>query len=108
MSRANQVLALLQSHIVGDDQQFLSVAMQVAAHEAHLGHTKLAEQMRELIDKARKKSSLTEHRGGPVIVLQPKSELGGIIPNRRCASFIVSVRTEGWASFLGTGMRTNL
>jgi hypothetical protein len=34
MSRANQVLGLLQSHIVGDDQQFLSVAMQVAARGA--------------------------------------------------------------------------
>jgi SpoVK/Ycf46/Vps4 family AAA+-type ATPase len=79
MSRANQVLALLQSHIAGDDQQFLSVAMQVAAHEAHLGHTKLAEQMRELIDKARKRSSLTEHRVGPVLVLQPKSELASLL-----------------------------
>ena len=90
MSRANQVLALLKSHISGDDQQFLSIAMQVAAHEAHLGHTKLAEQLRELIDKARKKSALTEHRVGPVLVLQPKSELASLLsvcqPEIRLAS----------------------
>src|SRR5215469_4459057 len=90
MSRANQVLALLKSHISGDDQQFLSIAMQVAAHEAHLGHTKLAEQLRELIDKARKKSALTEYKVGPVLVLQPKSELASLLsvsqPELRLAS----------------------
>lgn len=79
MSRANQVLALLKSHISGDDQQFLSTAMQVAAHEAQLGHTKLAEQLRELIDKAHKKSSLTETKSGPILVLQPKSDLASLL-----------------------------
>lgn len=72
-------MALLKSHISGDDQQFLSTAMQVAAHEAQLGHTKLAEQLRELIDKARKKSSLTETKSGPILVLQPKSDLASLL-----------------------------
>jgi len=100
MSRANQVLALLKSHISGDDQQFLSVAMQVAAHEAHLGHTKLAEQLRQLIDDARKKAAITEHRAGPVLVLQPKSELANLLsvsrPEVRLASMSLppSLRTR--------------
>jgi SpoVK/Ycf46/Vps4 family AAA+-type ATPase len=79
MSRANQVLALLKSHVSGDDQQFLSIAMQVAAHEARLGHGKVAEQLRDLIDKARQKGQLTEHRAGPVLVLQPKTELANLL-----------------------------
>jgi IS66 C-terminal element len=33
----------IKSHISRDDGPFLSVAMQVAAHEAKLGHGKLAE-----------------------------------------------------------------
>ena len=43
MASAEQIKALLKSHIKGDDEQFLSVAMQVAAHEAKLGHGKLEE-----------------------------------------------------------------
>lgn len=79
MSRANQVLALLKSHINGDDQQFLSIAMQVAAHEARLGHTKLAQQLRDLIDKARQQHAAADSRGAPVLVLQPKTELAGLV-----------------------------
>ncbi len=33
MASANQLKALLQSHLEGDDARFYSVAMQVAAHE---------------------------------------------------------------------------
>jgi hypothetical protein len=41
MSTARHMLALLKSHVHGNDQEFFSVAMQVAAHEARLGHGKL-------------------------------------------------------------------
>jgi SpoVK/Ycf46/Vps4 family AAA+-type ATPase len=79
MSRAHQVLALLKSHISGDDQQFLSIAMQVAAHEARLGHTRVAQQLRDLIDKARQRVPSADNRGAPVLVLQPRTELAGLI-----------------------------
>ena len=46
MASAEQIKALLKSHIKGDDERFLSVAMQVAAHEAKLGHGKLAVELR--------------------------------------------------------------
>ena len=55
MARADQIKALLQSHSEGDDQRFYSIAMQVAAHEAKRGHGKLAEELRDLIDKAKKR-----------------------------------------------------
>ena len=42
MASSDQLKALIKSHISRDDGQFLSVAMQVAAHEAKLGHGKLA------------------------------------------------------------------
>lgn len=53
MSTARHMLALLKSHVHGNDQEFLSVAMQVAAHEARLGHGKIAQQIRDLVDQAR-------------------------------------------------------
>jgi len=43
MASFDQLKALIKSHISRDDGQFLSVAMQLAAHEAKLGHGKLAE-----------------------------------------------------------------
>ena len=53
MASAEQIKALLQSHVDGDDERFYSVAMQVAAHEARLGHGRLARELRDLIDAAK-------------------------------------------------------
>ncbi len=53
MASAEQLKALIKSHISRDDGHFYSVAMQVAAHEAKLGHGKFAEELRDLIDTAK-------------------------------------------------------
>lgn len=42
MASAAQMMALLQSHADGNDEHFYAIALQVAAHEAKLGHDKLA------------------------------------------------------------------
>ena len=47
------LVALLNSHIEGDDERFLSVALQVAATEAREGRTEEAERLRDLVQKAR-------------------------------------------------------
>ena len=52
MASSEQLKALIKSHISRDDGHFYSVAMQVAAHEAKLGHGKLAEELRDMIDAA--------------------------------------------------------
>ena len=41
MASAAQLKALLKSYLDGDDAQFFSITMQLAAHEAKLGHGKL-------------------------------------------------------------------
>ena len=41
MASGDQIKALLKSHVEGDDERFFAVAMQVAAHDAKLGHGKL-------------------------------------------------------------------
>jgi hypothetical protein len=43
MSAARHMIALLKSHLEGDDKEVLSVAMQAAAHEARLGHIAIAQ-----------------------------------------------------------------
>ena len=75
MARADQLKALLKSHSEGDDQHFYSVAMQVAAHEAKLGHGKLAEELRELIDKAKRRQGT----GLPIPIGRPRGDLADLL-----------------------------
>ena len=83
MTTGRQIVALLQSHLAGDEDRFLSVATQLAAHEARQGHGKLAQELRELIDDARGKVSNVARRGaGPVPIAQPKGELTSLLAAR--------------------------
>lgn len=77
MTAAKHLIALLRSHIEGDDDQFLSVAMQVAAHEARQGHGKLATQLKELVDEARQRN--VKRTNGPVPLAQPKGDLAALV-----------------------------
>ena len=71
MASSNQLKALLKSYMDGDDQRFYSVAMQIAAHEAKIGHGKLAEELREMVDAAKKKAKSKS----PIPISRPKGEL---------------------------------
>jgi SpoVK/Ycf46/Vps4 family AAA+-type ATPase len=86
MTTSRHIVALLQSHIAGDDQRFLTVATQIAAHEARQGHGKLAQELRELIDAAKGKGATVARRGaGPVPIAQPKGELSNLLAARYSA-----------------------
>jgi SpoVK/Ycf46/Vps4 family AAA+-type ATPase len=92
MSSARHMVALLKSHVEGDDREFLSVAMQAAAHEAKLGHAALAQQLRELIDEAKRRSTV-QRRPGQLIVLEPRGELANLLsvqtPSIRLADMVL-------------------
>ena len=79
MASAEQLKALFQSHLDRDEAQFHAVAMQVAAHEAKLGHGKLARELRALIDEAKKKKISPENQFRPVPISQPKGELSALL-----------------------------
>lgn len=94
MASAEQLKALLRSHMDGDDDHFYSVAMQVAAREARRGHGKLAEQLRSLIDESKGKRGLrTALRIG-----HSRGELTSILeaqhPKDRLKSIVVPARLE--------------
>jgi SpoVK/Ycf46/Vps4 family AAA+-type ATPase len=83
MTTSRHIVALLRSHIDGDEERFLSIATQLAAHEARQGHGKLAQELRELIDSAKGKGATVGRRGvGPVPLVQPKGELGAFLAAR--------------------------
>jgi SpoVK/Ycf46/Vps4 family AAA+-type ATPase len=57
LATAEKIKALLQSYGDKDDTRFYATAMQIAAAEAKKGHTKLAEELKVLIDKVKTKQS---------------------------------------------------
>lgn len=98
MASAEQLKALLKSHIDGDDAHFYSVAMQVAAHEAKVGHGKLGEELRVLIDTAKaRRLRNTVHRE-PIPISQPRGELSNLLevsyPHARLSDMILDQSTE--------------
>ena len=69
MASAEQIKALLKSHLEGDEERFFSVAVQVAAHEAGIGHGKLAVELRALVDEAKNGRDTRSLAGGPPAAL---------------------------------------
>jgi SpoVK/Ycf46/Vps4 family AAA+-type ATPase len=92
VASADQIKALLKSHLDRDDERFFSVAMQVAAHEAKLGHGQLATELRDMIDAAKARPT-TDHFGKPVNLAKPRGELAGLLtvtyPNTRLIDMIL-------------------
>ena len=93
MSTARHILALLRSHLEGEEQQFYSAALQMAAHEARQGHRKLAQEIRELIDQARASKSVIERKSDPIPLVQPKGDLANLVsvryPDTRLSDMIL-------------------
>ncbi len=82
MTTAHQIIALLKSHVVGDDNRFYSIAMQIAAHEARQGHGKLAKELRDLVDDAKSRTSAISRKPGSVPLAQPKGDLVNLLSVR--------------------------
>jgi len=94
MPSADQVKALIASLSEGDEAHFYSIAMQIAAHEARMGHGKLAEEIRTLIDKAKTRVPTV----GPIPLARPRGELAELLtasyPNVRLNDMILSPDTK--------------
>ena len=80
MASANQLKSLLKSHAEGNEERFYSIAMQLAAHEAKIGHGKLAEELRDLVDQAKAQRGLPPKEGDKAIpIARPRGELAGLL-----------------------------
>ncbi len=85
MARSDQLKALLRAYAGDNHEHFFAVAMQMAADEAHRGHTKLAAELRDLVDaaKAGKPTLKIGARGRatarPTPIAQPKGELSELL-----------------------------
>ena len=97
MASAEQLKALFRSHINGDDSHFYSIAMQVAAHEAKLGHGRLAEEIRDMVDAAKARQPIPES-GKLVQLSKPRGELGSLLnvsyPAARLVDMVLDTEVE--------------
>jgi SpoVK/Ycf46/Vps4 family AAA+-type ATPase len=93
---ADQIKALLASHAEGDETQFFAVAMQIAATEARAGHGKLAEELRELIDRGKSRSTI--NHPGPIPLARPRGELADFLsvsyPNTKLPDMVLGKTLE--------------
>jgi len=87
MATAEQLKALIRSHLGGNAEHFMTAALQVAAHEARQGHSALAHDIRELVDRGRRKRP----RGN---ILPMPHDLSGLVfteePTVPLAALVVS------------------
>lgn len=79
MASAHQIKSLLQSHGSGDDERFYAIALQVAAAEARQGHDKLAKEIRDLVDAARRRASERKLKGNVIHVSEPRGEVADLL-----------------------------
>ena len=90
MASAEQLKALLKSYVDGDDDRFFSVAMQIAAHEAKLGHGRLAKDLRSMIDEAKGRRGPNP----PTPISRPRGELANLLeasyPKTRMGEMILA------------------
>ena len=76
MATAEQIKSLIRSHMGDDDERFYTLALQVAAHEAQQGHSALAHDIREIVDKGRKA------RGSNVLLKFPQDLAGMVLSEK--------------------------
>ncbi len=80
MAKAEQIKALIRCHAEGDDTRFYAVAIQVAAQAARSGQGNFAQELRDLVDKAKTQSKAAAARSPcPIPLAQPRGELAGLL-----------------------------
>jgi len=97
VATAEQIKALFRSHAAGDDEHFRAVAMQIAAHSARQGNARLAEELRELIDKARpRQHPVSSPRAVPIA--RPVGELAGLVsatyPDTKLSDMVIDANVS--------------
>jgi SpoVK/Ycf46/Vps4 family AAA+-type ATPase len=83
MATAEQIKSLIRSHMNDKPEQFFTIALQVAAHEAKQGHSSLAHEIRALVDKAKARPGrvipFTPDLDHLVLTSEPRERLGDLV-----------------------------
>jgi len=98
MATAQQLKALIESYTEHNADRFLSVASQIAAHAARAGKTKLAEELRKLIEEARRKQNRQPTLSKSIPIAQPTGDLSGLFtaafPRTKLSDMVLDAELE--------------
>lgn len=98
MATAQQIKALLRSYGDADGEQFVSIALQIAAHEARAGKSKLAAELKKLVDEIRGQQTKGRVRG-VVALATPSGELANLLsasyPATKLSQMVLSEAQDG-------------
>lgn len=82
MASAAQLKALFKSHADGDNAQFYSIALQVAAEEARKGHADFAKELRDIVDQSRQRESQRAAQENFLQIAEPQGEVADLLSVR--------------------------
>jgi AAA+ superfamily predicted ATPase len=82
MASAAQLKALLKSHAEGDDAQFYAVSLQLAASEARKGHAEFAKELRDIVDRTRRRNSEASVQQSLLNIATPQGEVAELLSTR--------------------------
>lgn len=86
MATAEQIKALIKSHFGDLSDQFYSVALQIAAHEARQGHVALANEIRDAVESEKgrrgyKRINLPQELNGLIYTEEPNTSQSALVIN---------------------------
>ncbi len=98
LATAQHIKALIKSHYEDEGERFTTLALQMAAHEAKLGHTTLADEIRKLIDKSKTKvrrlKPFSQDLDGLVLEIHTQDKLADLIISKHLKERISRVLKE--------------
>lgn len=98
MAKADYIISLIKSHYKNEPDRFTTLALQIAAHEAKLGHTLVANEIKTIIDKAKetkhKTKTFTPDLQGLIMENVPAVNLSDIIASEDIKSKINRIILE--------------
>lgn len=97
MATAQQLKALLQSYSEADGEMFVSVALQIAAHEARTGKGRFAAEIKRLVDEIKGKQRQARV-GGSVPIARPTGELATLLsatyPHTKLSEMVLATEQQ--------------
>jgi len=97
MATAQQLKALLQSYSEADGEMFVSIALQIAAHEARTGKGTFATEIKRLVDEIKGKQREWKV-GGSVPIARPTGELAtllsAIYPRTKLSEMVLAAEQQ--------------
>jgi SpoVK/Ycf46/Vps4 family AAA+-type ATPase len=98
MAKADYIISLIKMHYNDEPERFTTTALQMAAYEAKLGHSLVANEIKSIIDKAKetkhKANTIAPELQGVILENLPAVNLSDIITSDDIKSKIIRIVNE--------------